>query len=134
MRPVGFVLVVVLAALAISAAVSFALGDRQTLVPPPDAEAESFGRTLAMGRIDRARAHLTDDLRGRLTDEDLRAHGRRLSAGPGTVWDVRAETDRIAGDLATATVVCRGGTGESALEVELRRESGLWRIARLGPD
>ena len=133
MRPVGPVLVVVLAALAISAAVSLALGDRETFVPSPDAEAESFGRALAMGRGDRARTHLSEDLRRERTADELRAWGRRISSGPGTAWDVRAETDWMAGDRSSATVTCRGRDGERRLRLDLRREGGLWRVAGLAP-
>jgi hypothetical protein len=132
MRPVGSVLGVVLAALGIAAAIVFGLEDRETLVPSPDAEAEQFVRALAMGREGPARSHLTEDRKRDVTEEDLRGYAERISDGPGTVWDVRAETEWIASDRAAATATCRGRTGEKKLLLGLERQKGLWRIAQLG--
>lgn len=133
MRPVGPVLGVVLVAFAISAAVAFRLEDRRTFVPPPDAEAESFGRALAMERADRALTHLSEDFRQQVTADDLRAHGRRISQGPGTVWEVSGKTDWVGGERAAATVTSRGRGGERRLKLFLRREKGLWRVAGIEP-
>lgn len=128
-RPIGSVLAALLAALSITSAVVFGLADRRTFVPPPDAEAESFARMLAMGREDRALARLTEELRRTRTAEHLRAYASRIAGGTGGVSDVRGETDWIAGDRASATASCRGPAGERRLRLDLRREKGLWRVA-----
>jgi len=133
MRPVGPVLAAVVAAMGLAAADIHFLGDRRTLVPPPDAVVESFTRAIAMGREDQAIPYLSEELARTVTDEDLRRYGEPISDGPGMVHEVRGELERIAGDRATATARCRSRTGEWRLRFELRREKGLWRISRLEP-
>lgn len=134
MRPVGPVLAVVVAALGLAAADVHLLGDRRTLVPPPDAVVEGFLRAVAMGREDQAVPHLSEELARTVAEDDLRKYGETISDGPGSVDEVEGELERIAGDRATATATCRSRTGVWRLRFELVREkNGLWRISRLEP-
>lgn len=132
MRPVGPVLAAVVAALGLAAADVHLLGDRQTLVPPPDAVVESFTRAVAMGREDQAISYLSEALARTVTEDELRRYGEPISAGPGSIDEVEGEIGRIAGDRAKATATCRSRTGVWRLRFELVREkNGLWRISRL---
>ena len=56
MKTIAQILVTMTLALAIVAVCVFAAGDRQTLVPPPDAVAEAFVRQAAARRYDRVHA------------------------------------------------------------------------------
>ena len=132
MRPVGPVLAAVLVALGVAAADVHLLGDRQTLVPPPDSVAEGFVRAAAMGRSDRAAPYLDEELRKKVTTEDLRAYGEKIAGGPGTVREVNAETDWMTDDRASATVLCRSRTGEWRLRFGLRRDDGGRKVQRHG--
>jgi hypothetical protein len=133
MRPVGPVLAAVLVALGLAAADVHLLGDRQTFVPPPNSVVEGFVRAVAMGREDRAAPYLAEELRKKVTEEDLQRYGEKIAGGPGTVREVRGETDWMAGDRASATVLCRSRTGEWRLRFGLHLDAGLWRITELEP-
>jgi hypothetical protein len=105
----------------------FAAGDRQTLVPPPDAIAEAFMRQLTTGRYDRVGSYLSRARR------EWSAAARRRQFEPlwrftGTVNDVDAELVSIQGDRARAVATAHGDVADARVLFELVREQGLWKV------
>jgi hypothetical protein len=110
------------------AGVIFGLGDAKTLVPPPEAVAEGFVRTLAAGRYARATPFLSKRLATTTDESNLRAIAKQIEAGAGGILDVRGQTDSIDGEFARATAIVKTRSGERYVELRLVRESGVWSI------
>ena len=129
MRALVYVPLAVAAALAVVAAAVFGLGDRRTLVPPPEAVVESFVRELETGRYQRATGYLSTELQPNVKPEQLRAWTSRLLARTGDIIDVRGEPGWLAGDRAEAYARLKTErAGEPALRFTLYREEGVWKI------
>ena len=127
------ILLVTAAALGIAGAAVFALGDRSMLVPPPEAEVETFVRQLATGRFERALPHLSRRAAGRTSRDSLRARFLALEARIGKVRDVKGQLLTQARDTAYAEAVL-DAEGASGLPLAFRlvREDGVWVVDDLG--
>jgi hypothetical protein len=127
MKTIVQILATMTLALAIIAGCVFAAGDRQTLVPPPDAVGESFLRQLTAGRYDRV-----DGLLSRRRQEWSAATLRRqfdpLWRFTGAVNQVDAELVSIDGDHARAVATAHGDVTEARVLFEMVREQGLWKV------
>ena len=124
-------LLFVCTALSVSA-IAIRLGDRKTLVPPPEARVEAFLRTLKTGRAQLAPRYLTDELRARAPASNLQRAFRALEAAIGAVENVDARTMSADRQWAKARgeLVSAGGR-RTALDFDLKWERGAWAIAVL---
>ena len=120
---------VTLAAVAIAAV---AVGDRRTLVPPPDAVAEEFGRQLVTGRSEQALPLLSETLRSAVAAETLGDCGKRIEAELGGVGNVSGELHDISGDRAQASAVFDGRRGTRRVRFGFAWDDGGWVIHELG--
>ena len=129
MKALLYVPLAVAVGLASVALVVFGLGDRETLVPPPEAVVEGFVRELETGRYERATAYLGEELSGRVGAEQLEGWTRRLLERTGDVLDVEGvpgwHTDARAEAYAVLTTE---RAGEPRLRFTLAREQGVWKI------
>jgi hypothetical protein len=105
----------------------FAAGDRQTMVPPPDAVGEGFLRQLATRRYDRVGSYLPDGRQQR-SAAALRRQFDSLWRYTGTVNQVDAELVSIDGEHARAVAIARGDLADARVLVELIRERGVWKV------
>ena len=134
MKNIAQILATMTLALAIIAVCVFAAGDRQTLVPPPDAVAEAFVRQATAGRYDRASALQSwvrrlpsiDDII--LGAAELRRYFDPLWRFTGTVNRVDAELVSIDGDQARAVATAYGDLAEARVLFDMVREDGLWKV------
>jgi hypothetical protein len=110
------------------------LGDRTTLVAPPDARVESFLRQLATERSELALEYLSRGLRRRVSASELRDRFAAIEQQIGTIENVTAQTLSL--DRQTATARAELAASRSAkvpLGFGLRWEHGEWAIEDL-PD
>lgn len=131
MRHILAILGTAAVALAIAAVVVGVVGDRETLVPPPEAVAEEFVRQLVTRRAVQVIPLLSDRLRELVTPEQLDRAGIALEAELGEVTNVGSETEWIDGDRAAASSEPRGARGRTELRFEFSRENGKWTIDAL---
>ena len=134
MKDVFLLLGVIAVALAITAAAVFGLGDRETLVPPPEAVAESFTREIAERRYDLALEFLSDERRKDHDASTLRAQYEPILQRVGVMNQVSAETDWMDLHTASATSTVNAKLGSVTLQLGFVRERGLWRIDGLPRD
>ena len=121
------VIAVMAVALGVAALALVGLDDRGTLVPPPEAEAESFMRALATHRYEQALPRAADELR-RQGVPALRRWQEDFERARGRVRDVRGLSSRSSGESAEARVALTAGGGEVVLPVRLVRRHGEWRV------
>jgi hypothetical protein len=127
MKTIAQILATMTLALAVIAVCVFAAGDRQTLVPPPDAVAEAFVRQAAARRYDRVHA-LQSSRRQELSAAVLRQYLDPLWRFTGTVNQVDAELVSIEGDHARAVATAYGDLTEARFVFDMVREDGLWKV------
>ena len=133
MKTIGMLLAVIAAGLCITA-VSIAGGDRQTLVPPPDAAAESFARALMQGRYDPAARHLSKGLETSAGRDHLRAWFDPIRQRLGQSHTVEAAVEWMLGNEAAARALVDARYGTVVLHLRMIREHGLWVIDELPAD
>ena len=134
MKTVAQLLLTMTLALAIIAVCVFAAGDRQTLVPPPDAVAEAFVRQAAARRYDRV--HALQSWRRRELGIDEAYSARRTSAGISTRCGAsrepstrsRRSSSRSTETDARAVATAYGDLTEARFLFDLLREDGLWKV------
>jgi hypothetical protein len=97
------------------------LGDRQTVVSPPDAVAEELVRALVNERFDQARAYLAEP--ETVTDDQLRA----LAASLGDPTTIESELTEAGRERALATVTTSSGARSQAHRFALVFE-GDWQV------
>ena len=113
-------------------AIAIRLGDRQTLVPAPEARVEAFLRELQTHRSQLAVKYLSDDLRQSAAATALQQAFNVLEASIGDVENVDAETLTLDRQSATARgklVTIKGGP--TTLDFGLKWQRGEWAIAVL---
>ena len=128
MKTIAQILLAMTLALAIIAVCVFAAGDRQTLVPPPDAVAEAFVRQAAARRYDRVHALQSWGRREELSAAVLRLYFDPLFRFTGTVNQVDAELVAIDGDDARAVATAYGDLAEARFVFDMVRQDGLWKV------
>jgi hypothetical protein len=128
-RPIATILGLVAGTLALLAAVVFGLGDRRTMVSPPEAVVENFVRALGRGRFPQAHRYLSSEAGRRITVARLAEATRHLESRIGDIRDVKGEEGRLSGDDAEAiALVQTPDAGEVRLPLRLHREAGEWRL------
>jgi hypothetical protein len=132
-KSVFLLLAVMGAGLAVTA-MSVAGGDRETLVPPPDAVAESFARELSERRYDLAVRYLSSDLRRSVAGTQLRQWFEPFRTRVGEPNLVSGEQEWMTDTRASARGTIDAERGTALLELRMKRESGLWTIAELPGD
>ena len=122
----------VLAVALLTAGLSVHFGDGSALVPPPEAEAEDFMRSIAAGRYEPARKRMSDDARHTVDLPALADLRRRLEQKIGTVQQIEGVRSHIRGEDAVADVLVTPARGPSReLQVPLVRRHRSWFVARL---
>ncbi len=114
-------------AMIVVALVVFAAGDRQTLVPPPDAVGEGVLRQLTTRRYDRVDSYLSH-ARPDWSAAALRRQFEPLWRYTGTVNQVDGELVSIQGDRARVIATAHGDVADARVLFELIREHGLWKV------
>ncbi len=99
-------------------------GDRELMIPPPDAVAEGFVRAVVNGRYEQARTFLAEE--SSMSDEELRTLGESL----GDPTEVEAETIARDEERALATVRTSGAEGSDVVSFTLTFDRE-WKIARV---
>jgi hypothetical protein len=108
------------------------LGDRMTLVAPPEARAEAFLRELKTRRPALALKYLSRDLRRRVSPRALQRRFDELQEMIGDVEDVRTRTLSYDRQTATARAELLGHPpAQMALDFRFSWESGEWTIREL---
>ena len=130
MRALLLELAAVACALAVVGAAVGSGRDKGVLVPPPEAAAENFLRALTQHRWAQARSHLANDLRG-IASGDLASLEEGLERGREPVEAVQGEGASVAGDTGTARAWIAFGTERADVDLPVRREKGLWKVAGL---
>jgi len=133
MKPVISVLVVMAAALGV-VALAIAGGDRQTLVSPPDAVAESFARQMAGRRYVLGLRYLSPQLRERIGEEELRRWFDPVRQQLGVANAVDARLEWVERDRASATASIDAEHGRAILKLDMVSRQGLWVIDDLPAD
>jgi hypothetical protein len=108
------------------------LGDRETVVSPPDAVAEGFMRKVVSRRYPLALDHLTKEAESRVSTERLRGLGERIRMQAGTIYEVTASVEGTKPESAHVTVEIRGRRAAVRVPVELRIEQGVWKVSVVG--
>jgi hypothetical protein len=127
------------AALLLIAGVVFGLGDRATLVPPPEAVAEGLVRQLATHRYRQTTQYVaqafrpanSDDAGTTLDPRWLRAWFEPIERRIGQVRKVEGQQVSIGDDTAQALVQLEGERGHASAVLSLTRERGLWLVQQL---
>jgi hypothetical protein len=114
--------------------ISTGSGDRQTLVPPPEAVAESFARELSERRYELAARYLSDGLRRSMGHEGLRAWFDPVRQRLGETNQVSADREWMDEESAAARAAIDSEHGTAVLHVRMTRERSLWKIAELPRD
>jgi hypothetical protein len=127
MKAIVQLLAAMMLALVVIAVWVFAAGDRQTMVPPPDAVGEGFLRQLATRRYDRVGSYLSHG-RQEWSAAELRRQFDPLWRYTGTVNQVDAELVSIDGERARAVAIAHGDLADARVLVELIRERGVWKV------
>ena len=109
-------------------------GDRQTLVPPPEAVAEAFARAVAERRYELAIHFLSADLARTVNGDALRRRFEPIRRQIGDEGSTEAMTEWLQDDAAAARATIMAQHGSVSLQLPMVRESGLWRIDRLPED
>jgi hypothetical protein len=133
MKAIAQLLVTMTVAMMIVAVWVVAAGDRQTLVPPPDAVGEGFLRQLTARRYDRVDSYLSH-ARQKWSAEARRRQFDSLWRYTGGVNQVDAELVSIEGDHARAVATAHGDVADVRVLVELIREHGLWKVDGFSTD
>jgi hypothetical protein len=126
LRAIPAILGVMLAFLGIAAAAVFGLGDARVLVPPPEAVAEEFLRSLQTHRYPQARQDLDRGLREGVSGDELRDLWTRVERRVGHVRDVRGEKAGAPGEAHGILVT---EDGEIRVTFRLSREHGEWHLS-----
>jgi hypothetical protein len=130
MKTVVILLAVIGGGLAVTGA-AVSSGDRQTLVPAPEAVAEGFARQISEARYALARRHLSRGLRQSENAERLRASFEPVLLRLGEPNGVSAEGEWMADDRAAARALIEAERGTAVLRLRMKREAGLWKIDEL---
>jgi hypothetical protein len=123
---------VVVAAVVLSGVAVQAVGDRRTLVPPPDAVVEDFLRQVTTRRCPQALPLLSEELRSAVGPKLLEDYRRRLEGELGRVGTVTGELVEICGDRAKAFAILAGARGAKRVRFNLVWENGKWMIEQVG--
>ena len=122
-----------IATLAVVGTVVFRAGDRQTLVPPPEAVGEQLLRQLHVHRESRTDQQLSDEVQSQWPPHRLRAWWQQLEQQIGEVDQITGEGNAIDHDRAEARVAVQGRSRSATVVLRMKRERGLWVVAELPP-
>jgi hypothetical protein len=108
-----------------------ALGDRQTLIPPPESVAEQFLRAARTHRYGIALTYLSSETSNRLNEDDIQAFDQNLKNRLGN-YEVSGCVSKIIGrSQAIANVQVKGPPGKAWPVFVLTLEHGLWKIEKI---
>jgi hypothetical protein len=133
MRSVIILLAVIAAGLCVTAA-AVAGGDRQTLVPPPDAVAEGFARAVTERRYEVATRYLSQRLQEGVGGDRLRSWFEPVRRRLGETNLIEGELESMDDARASARALVDSEYGTALLQLRMVRESGLWTIDELPAD
>ena len=125
------VVLITMGALAFIGLVVFVGGDRQTLVPPPEASAEGFVRQVDLERYPQTRQYLASGSAAALSARHLAAWRDRLEARSGHITQIDPSGVVMDDTRAVAHVHVRGTRADADVSVPMRRERGLWKVDAL---
>ena len=121
------------ATLTILATAVFWAGDRQTVVPPPEAVGEQLLRQLHAHREVRTEQLLADSVKSEWPPRQLRDWWIELEHQVGEVEQITGAGNVIDGDRAEARVEVQGRAHSADVRLQIQREHGLWVVAQLPP-
>jgi hypothetical protein len=121
----------VILSLGIIAAVVFGLGDRDTLVSPPETVAEEFIRSVGHGRVEAARNLLSSEEQRATSTADMKAFTARFRSRLGRLDHVDASAAEGGRDSTEVRVDVEGSRDTLDLTVPLTFQRGLWKLARM---
>jgi hypothetical protein len=126
-----WVVFITMGALALIGLAVFVGGDRQTLVPPPEASAEGFVRQVVLQRYRQTRQYLASGSAAELSVSHLAAWRDRLDARSGHITKIDPSGVVMDDTRALAHVRVRGTRADADVSVPMRRERGLWKVDAL---
>lgn len=132
MKEIWSIVATIAGALLVIGVATFGAGDRETLVPVPEAVAESFTREVTTRRFDLAMRFLAHQTQRSETPSTLEARFDALVGMTGKVSHVAGERQWLQGDRAAAIATVEGDAGHASIPLEMTREDGLWRIVAMG--
>ena len=97
--------------------------DRALFVPPPDAVAEQFVRSVVTKRFDQAQACLAKPV----STDELRELQKTIEQRTGDPWEIEAETVTRGDRSALVHVQISSGKGSEALSFALQFDTG-WKV------
>ena len=105
------------------------------IIPSPETEAESLVRALKARRFAAVKNELTESLRGSVDDAALKALLEQLRSSHRGILEAHGESSRQHGPHeAAATVAVRlEDKTQETIELPLKKEHGLWRVASIEP-
>ena len=109
----------------------FWAGDRETVVPPPESVGEQLFRQLHAHRAVRTGQLLANSVKSEWPPQRLRDWWERVEQQVGGVRQIAGDRNVIDRDRAEAWVEVRGRTASIVLRLRMKRERGVWVIAKL---
>jgi hypothetical protein len=129
MKPIPGVILVAAVSLGIAAAAVTA-GDVNVLVPTPETVAENYVRQLDAKRYKPAHSLLAEETRATNAVASLRDVALALQSTFGPIDTIKGVGETYAGNEAAALVEVSGKHKTGIVHVPLRREKGVWRVAK----
>ena len=118
-------------ALLVLALIVFGAGDRETVVPAPEAVAESLLRQLAANRPSQTKQYLSTRARQMYPPGALASWFAKAEREAGDVRTINGKDAAFDRNQARATVVIEGRRRILPVRMVLVREQGLWYVERL---
>ena len=103
-------------------------GDRELVVPPPDAVGEGFFREVTTHRYPRAADFVVET---NADEEAIRRLAYSIEQRMGRVDDVKAETIRRTQEKALVSVRLKSAEASNAIPLGLVWSNGAWRVERV---
>jgi hypothetical protein len=111
----------------------FWAGDRETVVPPPEAVGEQLLRQLHAHREVRTQQLLAESVRSEWPPQRLRDWWYKIEQQVGDIRQITGDRNTIDGDRAVAWVDVEGRRSSSVVEMQMHRQQGLWVVAQFPP-
>lgn len=103
----------------------------QFFSPPPEQVSAMLVQALGAHRFEGARNHLSQKMKGRISEADLRALVDEIEQGRGEIESAEGLDSQEQGERANARLRVKfSGGGEEVLQFRLVRENFVWKVDR----